>query len=229
MNAYDILLTRGVTRLCHFTKLQSLTHIVSSAEGILATASIRQDTKNVIDTARYDVEMDYVCCSVEYPNSWFLDSAINRNTDKIFRDWVVLYVDLYVLKEKDTKFCRCNAAIGHGQYITSDINEIFTNPVSYMVRDTRRVFCRNPDMLDCCPTDGQAEIMIKDSIPRGYINGIAVGNEEVAERVYAMLKEYEINSISIYIAPDIMIPAWSNMIKSGTRPVETKYHWPEED
>ncbi|MDR1408943.1 MAG: DUF4433 domain-containing protein [Oscillospiraceae bacterium] len=53
MSAYDILAARGVTRLCHFTKFQSLTHIIPSADGILASNSIRQDTKNVIDAARY--------------------------------------------------------------------------------------------------------------------------------------------------------------------------------
>ena len=72
MSAYDILTTRGVTRLCHFTKLQNLTHIITSADGVLASSSIRQDTKNVNDVARYDGELDFVCCSVQYPNSWFL-------------------------------------------------------------------------------------------------------------------------------------------------------------
>ena len=41
MSAYDILLSRGVTRLCHFTKLQSLTHIISSEQGVLASGSAR--------------------------------------------------------------------------------------------------------------------------------------------------------------------------------------------
>ena len=66
MNGYDILVARGVTRLCHFTKLQNFTHIILSAEGILASSSIRQDVKNVIDKERYDGELDYVLlfCSV---------------------------------------------------------------------------------------------------------------------------------------------------------------------
>lgn len=67
MSAYDILAARGFTRLCHFTKLQSLTHIITSENGILASSSIRQDTKNVNDTARYDGELNFVCCSVQYP------------------------------------------------------------------------------------------------------------------------------------------------------------------
>lgn len=78
-------------KICHFTKFQGLTHIIPSADGILASSSIRQDTKNVTDTARYDGELDYVCCSIQYPNSWFLKKAIQNNTDKIFKEWVVLY------------------------------------------------------------------------------------------------------------------------------------------
>ena len=33
MSAYDILAARGVNRLCHFTKFQSLTHIIPSEAG----------------------------------------------------------------------------------------------------------------------------------------------------------------------------------------------------
>jgi len=68
MSAYDILTARGVNRLCHFTKFQNLTHIILSETGILASNSIRQDTKNVTDKERFDGELDYVCCAVQYPN-----------------------------------------------------------------------------------------------------------------------------------------------------------------
>ena len=97
MSAYDILITRGVTRLCHFTKFQSLTHIITSVDGVLASSSIRQDMRNVNDTARYDGELDFVCCSVQYPNSWFLKIAMKNNSDRIFSEWIVLYIDLNIL------------------------------------------------------------------------------------------------------------------------------------
>ena len=104
MSAYEVLKLRGVTRLCHFTKLQSLTHIITSANGILASSSIRQDTKNVNDHARYDGELNFVCCSVQYPNSWFLRRAMQNNPDKVFKDWVVLYVNLNILKFREGKW-----------------------------------------------------------------------------------------------------------------------------
>ena len=37
-----------------------LTHIITSADGVLASSSISQYTKNVNDTARYDGELDFV-------------------------------------------------------------------------------------------------------------------------------------------------------------------------
>ena len=224
MSAFDILKARGVTRLCHFTTLQSLTHIIFSESGVLASSSIRSDIKNVTDEMRYDGELDYVCCSIEYPNSWFLQKAMEDNADKIFRDWITLYIDLDILKLKAVKFCPCNASTERGRYITDNISALFADPVF-----CKREFYREPNMLSCCPTDGQAEVLIKDSIPREYVIGIAAGNEDVAVRVYAMLKTYGVRRIPIYVAPDILTSSWSNMIKKGQRPVETMCVWPEEE
>lgn len=225
MKALEILKSRGVSRLCHFTKLQSLTHILSSERGILASNSIRSDTKNVTDTERYDGELNYICCSVEYPNSWFLKKAIEKNQDQIFMDWVVLYIDLSVLAYKEAKFCPCNASRGYGKYIDNNMENIET--IFKMQTSTFR-YPRTPNMLACCPTDGQAEILIKDSIPRNYLFGIVVGNEEIAKSVYAILKIFEVEHINIYISPDVLMPNWNNMVREGYKPNEILYDVPEE-
>lgn len=226
MSAYDVLLSRGVTRLCHFTKLQKLTHIITSEEGILASSSIRQDTKDVNDTERYDGELDFVCCSVQYPNSWFLNKAIQRNSDKIFKDWVVLYIDLSILNYKKIKFCPCNASRDGGSHIsenTDDIDTVFASRVS-----TFR-YSRTSRMLPFCPTDGQAEILIESNIPPKYISGIAVGNEDIAKRVYAMLKVCGMEHTAVYIAPDVLTTKWSEMIRDGYLPEELRCDWPKGD
>lgn len=226
MKAYDILTARGVTRLCHFTKFQSLTHIITSEDGVLSSCSIRQDTKNVNDTARYDGELNFVCCSVQYPNSWFLKKAMSNNKNEVFKDWVVLYVDLSILKEKNAKFCPCNASKSNGAYINCNMDNI--NSIFDITVPTFR-YPRSPKMLPCCPTDGQAEILIENNVPRKYIKGIAVGNEDVAKRVYAILKMYDIGHIAVYIAPDVLTTKWSNMIKDGCSPNEILCDWLEED
>ena len=226
MNGYEKLKGRGVSRLCHFTKLQSLTHILATEEGVVASSSIQQDTKNINDSDRYDGELDHVCCTVEYPNSWFLKSAITAHVDKVFRDWVVLCIDLEVLLVRKAKFCECNASTAYGRYIQDNfelVDQIFADRVSS--------FCypRTSSMLPCCPTNGQAEILIKDNIPRKYISKIIVGNDNVAKQVYAMQKVYSISTIPICIAPDVLSTAWSALIKEGTRPQEQQCIWPEED
>lgn len=222
MSAYDNLTMRGVTRLCHFTKLQNLTHIITSSDGILASSSIRQDTKNVNDAARFDGELDYVCCSVQYPNSWFLNKAIQNNSDILFKDWVVLYIDLKVLNDRDAKFCPCNASKSNGAYINDNMDDI--GSIFFHTMPTFK-YSRSPKMLSCCPTDGQAEILIKNSIPREFICGIAAGNEDVAKRVYSMLKICGIEHIAVYIAPDVLTTRWSTLIKDGSLPDEIRCDW----
>ena len=223
MSAYDVLDARGVTRLCHFTKLQGLTHILSSVEGILASSSIRADIKNVTDNQRYDGELEYICCSIEYPNSWFLDKAIQRNTDQIFKDWVTLYIDLTVLKTRESKYCSCNAAKDWGRYIFDDeshVDTLFASPALLGWQ-------RTPQMLNCCPTNDQAEILIKHSIPRNFIIGIVAGNEEIAESISSILTTYKmiygVPTIPIYISQDIMSTNWSSMVRNGERPIERKF------
>ena len=221
MDVLEILKTRNVSRLCHFTKLQSLTHILSSEDGVLASNSIRSDTKNVTDKARYDGELDFICCSIEYPNSWFLKKAIESNQDQIFREWVVLYIDIRILAQKAAKFCPCNASKNHGIYIENQmekIDSIFAHQLS------KFKYPRTSNMLACCPTDGQAEVLIRDNIPRNYILGIACGNEDIAKRIHAMLEIFEIEQISVYISPDVLTPNWSSMVKNGNRPKEILYN-----
>ena len=89
-------------------------------------------------------------------------------------------------------------------------------------------YSRTPSMLSCCPTDGQAEILIRDNIPRSCLLGIAVGNEDIAKRIYAMLDVYEVKQIHIYISPDILTPNWSTMVRQGSRPNEILYGGSEE-
>ena len=78
-------------------------------------------------------------------------------------------------------------------------------------------------MLSSCPTNAQAEILIKDGIPREYIKGIVVGNTEIAEMVYAMRKTLGVETIDIFVAPDVITTRWRKFSEKGTRPKEDKY------
>ena len=216
MNAELFLKERGVTRLCHFTKLKDLVHIIATDNGVLASNAIRPDVKDPKDPARYDGELDYVCCSVEYPNSWYLRKAQERDQDQIFKEWAVVYIDLSVLKYRSIKFCPCNAARERGVYIREDLSELGSLYASPDILNRRRA----AQMLTCCPTNDQAEILIRDSIPFNFIKGFAVCNQDDARMIYSMLKTFEKPDVPIYVAPDVLGTKWSRQIREGVRPDE---------
>lgn len=217
---YDILIKRGATRLCHFTKTKSLVHILDSIEGIVASDFIKSDIKNQNDLSRCDGQTDYVCCSLEYPNSWYWKKAVNRDQDLVFSDWVVLVIDLSIIKQAKIKYSPCNAAKNNGYYISEDLskfNKLFDNPLT--IGQPRY---RETNMLKCCPTDDQAEILIYKNIPLRYIKSIIAGNENVANNINAILKTLGKN-IEIIIAPDVCNTNWSRLVRLGVRPTEEKY------
>jgi len=86
---------------------------------------------------------------------------------------------------------------------------------------------REIDMLPCCPTDDQAEVLVYKNISRKDIIGVAVPDEEQAKkekiRWYEILKN--IPQIDIIIAPDFFDGAWSNKVRKGIVPQE--YKWVE--
>lgn len=221
MDAYEILSKHGVTRLCHFTKIQSLTHILSSPDGIMATSRINKDNLNQVDYARADRKLDYVCCSIEYPNSWYLDHAKERDEDKIFKDWAIMYINPEIVKIRDVLVCECNAAKENGKYIcqgnAQNTENLFEKKVSSFH------YPRTDKMLSCCPTNAQTEILIKDNIPKDYIKGIAVGNEEVARMMYAMRKTLNVETIKLFISPQVVTTEWRTLAQNGVRPEENEY------
>lgn len=225
MTPYEILMNRGVTRLCHFTKFNNLAQIITSEYGILASSFIRSDIKNVTDTERYDGELSYICCSVEFPNSWYLLKAEQNNKDKIFRDWVVIYINPAILNIRQIKYCPCNASTANGEYISDNMDSFESIFASNLPTFG---YPRSSKMLSCCPTDGQAEILIKQSIPRDFFSGIAVNNKDMARRVYVMLKMLNYDSLSIYIAPDIFTKEWSAKARAGKRSQEILFDGLEE-
>ena len=221
-NAYNILKSHNVTRLCHFTRFQSLTSILSSENGIIASKLIPKDVKNVTDNKRLDGKNDHICCSIEYPNSWYFRKVEEKNEDKIFKEFVVLSINIDILINRHFEFCPCNASKGCGSYIQKNLDNI-----GVLFTDSDGEHRRTNKMLSCCPTDGQAEILIYGNIPRSYITGVAVANNDLARRVNAYFKTIGINYIPIYIAPSIFTNTWRRLVCNGQRPVETI--WTQED
>jgi hypothetical protein len=219
VKAFEYLSNRSVTRLCHFTKVRSLSHILTNQNGILATQFISDDRKHQNDAQRLDNSADHVCCSLQYPNCWYWKKSKERDEDAIFKEWVVLCIDLEILKAKSFKFSPCNAAKGNGSYISSDItniSSIFATKIDCRTRTTQ--------MLQCCPTDDQAEILLQKNIPLQFVTGIIVGNNESANNIGAILKTVN-KDFPVLISPDICDTSWSNQVRVGQIPLETEYNY----
>lgn len=95
-----------------------------------------------------DGKTDYINCSVQYPNWWYLRRVKDNNP--IFSDWAILFIDPIVATIETTQFCKVNAATRYGAYICKGA-EAFRELFSANVGRQNRT----KDMLQNAPTDDQ--------------------------------------------------------------------------
>ena len=217
-------LRRGVTRLCHFTPSRNLSHIAAGKLGILATASLRADEKAILnptDSKRWDGWISHVCCSIEYPNAWYLVKA--REKEKLFRDWVVLFIQPHYIWSIDTHFCPRNSAAQGGTLVRAGFAAFHSLYSSHVLGAYKTTITRTPQMLACCPTDDQAEVLVKDRIRLEDIQGVAVRSEMQAQCEIARLRLAGLgeSTFKFVVAPGLFDPhIVSPTLRRGHRPSE---------
>lgn len=162
---------RGITRLCHFTQSRNLAHIFGDSFGLYSTRTLQSYDMphNPTDPDRYDGRNDLICCSIEYPNTYYFVRV--REHDHLFKDWVVLLIDPSYLWHSETCFCPCNAARSCGGNIQIGIQGFRS---LYATTSPGISFSRRSGHLPAAPTDIQAEVLVKEPIPLESITGIAV-------------------------------------------------------
>ncbi len=230
MNDYDAIQRdvrrRDITRLCHFMQSRKLQHVLTQTQAILPTRQLQDrypDLLDVTDTARLDGHLNHICCSVEYPNSWYFQKV--RERDHLFTDWVILCLDPALLWEREALFSPRNAAAQHGALLRSGWHgwqALFALQVAGAHGKMRR---RTPQMLACCPTDGQAEVLIPDAISQCYITAIIVQNEKQARKEQVRLTCLKVNvSFTWIVAPTLFTrPShWNELARQGKRCDERK-------
>jgi hypothetical protein len=212
---------RNISRLCHFTPSNKAVHILGSDTGVLAVDFINSDIYDANDEGRYDGKTDYVNCSIQYPNYWYFRTIKDKNP--IFKDWVILFIRPELLLSDTTRFCFTNAAYRRGTYIKEGF-EAFKAMFAEQVYGNRTLR-RSPQMLPCCPTDDQAEVLIYRSICREDIMAIAVPDEEQAKRENKRwITLGDVPSFDIIIAPDLFNGSFSDKVRRGRVPLEYKYN-----
>lgn len=212
---------RGIKRICHFTKSKNLGHILNDFKGIYAIDSLPENYQDYNDSLRLDGKTDYICCSIQYPNIFYLDRI--KNNDKLFKDWIILSIDPKIMCSEKTLFSKVNAATERGRYISKGVRgfkSLFDNNIVTSKRSITRPFT----MIESSPTDIQAEVLIYNKIPLEYIKEIIVKNEIQAREEFFRIKLLCGKSdIPIIVAPELFNKDLSNKIRAGAIPEE--YYW----
>lgn len=219
--------SRGITRICHFTPARNLVHIASNQDGLKSIEALRSEQAacfTATDTRRVDGYTNHICCSVEYPNAWYLSKA--EANESLFNDWVVLFISPHHLWDPGTCYCPRNAAAGWGSQVVTGLVGFQSLFVSSVLGARQRTNSRSARHLNCSPTDDQAEILVHSHIPLVDILGVAVRDETQAknEIVRLHLAGMDPNLLKFIIAPDLFNKyILSNSIRSGRRPTEILY------
>jgi ssDNA thymidine ADP-ribosyltransferase, DarT len=218
---------KQITRLCHFTNSRSFLHIMSNPNGIIASNFLSSEDKEEYykqnDELRKDGKLDYISCSVQYPNTWYLKRI--KNKDPNFIDWLILFLDPILMLDEKTLFCHRNAAANNGQFLKPGIRGF--DGMFERIVEGKYPIIRTSNMLPCSPTDGQAEVMIYKNIPLQFIRGVCVPTIEKAENEKLKLELIgvpieKILSLDWVIAPDLFESKWNSLVKNGTVPEEIK-------
>jgi len=197
----------------------------------MATKHLQGDERVVLnstDLKRLDGHPDHVCCSIQYPNSWYFLKA--RRDERLFLDWAVVFINPHYLWAVGTKFSQMNAAAGSGQYLREGASA-FDTMFSERATDTQgRLFCRGSAHPTYLPTNEQAEVLVLDQIVREDLLGFAVANQAQAKREITRLRILDVEPPRVWIAPDFYQPSRLSMaLRSGREPTEKEFIGGEND
>ncbi len=220
---------RGISRLCHLTPFRNLVHI-ASGEGLLSTRQLEKhdrDTFNKQDLQRLDGHPDYICCSIEYPNSWYgrRRRSDTASASSLFPDWVCLTIEPKHLWADTTLFCPRNAAAEGGRLVRSG-TAAFESLYESSVQGTgNRTFTRDELPL-ACPTDEQAEVLVHRHVPLRDIQHVIVASEGQARRTFVGLRQLGLseNVFRYRVCQAVFDPyKLSGLLRSGRRPAEVDW------
>ena len=217
--------THGATRLCHFTPALNLPHILRDGQ-IRPTAALGEDVRacfNPTDLIRLDGHPDCVCCSIQYPNGFYLARARQSGRLQHFPDWVVLLLPLALIDRPGALFSPRNAAAGSGAHLQAGEAGLDRCYAPSVVGASATTFTRGPRHLHGCPTDQQAEVLVPGNVPMADVTGIVVASATQARAELARLRTIglTLGDIPLIVARTFFDRnGLSASIRSGSPPVE---------
>ena len=179
-NPYDLITkSRQIHRLCHFTHVSNLNNILKN--GILSSRNIPYSQWN--DKDRVDGYTEYVCTSVELPNTYCLNNMVQKTGTNI-EDWIIFKINPYIIDDTSL-FCPVNAAKERGKYVSDGVEayeSIFLNDG----------WTRNPNWISSVPSNLQAEVLIKEYIPVNQIEAIIFHENFFDDDIFKLVNQANI-------------------------------------
>lgn len=187
-NIENIIGSRGINILCHFTPINNLENILNN--GLYPRDYIDENIPDAIwtDDGRFEGMKNGVCLSISFPNHQMFYSKRMQRQD--IESWAVILLDARkVILNYDCAFFQTNSAFG--DYRNKSLSE-FTTYNAFLslfeeeVETRNGVVTREDYLKDKFPTDVQAEIVVFDHILPDSIKGCFLQNEK-------LLKHFEKN------------------------------------
>jgi DNA-binding Lrp family transcriptional regulator len=159
---------RSIKYLVHFTRLENLELI--KEYGILSREKLEEKSLEYIanDLIRYDDKLDRISLSISNKNTFLFDAFRKRNPNV---KWVELFIDPLLLTISDALFFDSNAASAKFKNVSEEdlssadaLLGIFADEVI-----TSRKTLLRKSHPSSNPTSVQAEILVKDIIPKECI------------------------------------------------------------
>ena len=194
--------SRGISRLVHFTRVSSLQGIVRDGR-ILCIQELPREIRGSVrnDPKRLDDQLDYICCSVEYPNIRLLDRFREKQPDQ---HWVLLSLKPDILAVRTTKFSPVNAASQRGGLVGDGIDgfeSMFSSPVREWIHGGWRTVIRRKQHLPNLPTHPQAEVLVKGQIPISNVIEVVIDSDTAFHRVHHLVDDWPVDKPPITVQP----------------------------
>jgi hypothetical protein len=208
---------RGIECLIHFTPTLNLYSILEQKKVMSRSAleSIDIDQYDILDyvkftdNIRYD-DKRYINLSISSPNTFLFSKFIKKTFNDMTIKWCVLKINPKHIYDSDTLFAVTNAAssAAKNQYgISGDIEifkMLFAKQLKLNTFNGTRNISRN-NILARYPTDIQAEVLVKNSIPVSSIISVCFQtNNDLAETKSAMC---EFDTKKFIVEPTIFSPS----------------------
>ena len=200
---------RSIEFLIHFTPTINLFSILENQQLMsrakLENLDIEQfdilDYVKFTDDIRFD-DKNYINLSLSAPNTFLFSRFREKTKDDFTINWCVLKIDPKHIYDKNSVFSVTNAASNAAKRqfgITGDLEKfkmLFKEKLNINTFNGVRIVNRN-GVHPKHPTDVQAEILVRDSIPSNSIIHVCFESEEKLAEAKAAMSSFDTSNFTV--------------------------------